>query len=127
MVNLPAKERKAKYVQDTFNSIARNYDLMNTLMTFGLDKSWRRLAVKRAELPKGGTGLDVCCGTGKLTIEQARAAGPAGKITGLDFSENMLEVARQNIRDFELRDSIQFIKGDAMDLPLKTILFTAPP
>ena len=45
MVNLPAKERKAKYVQDTFNSIARNYDLMNTLMTFGLDKSWRRLAV----------------------------------------------------------------------------------
>lgn len=57
MVNLPAKERKAKYVQDTFNSIARNYDLMNTLMTFGLDKSWRRLAVKRAELPKGGTGL----------------------------------------------------------------------
>ena len=57
----------------------------------------------------------------KLTIEQARAAGPAGKITGLDFSENMLEVARQNIRDF-VKGRIQFIKGTPWTCPLKTIL-----
>ena len=77
------KRKKQKYV-DT-NSIARNfgYECANIAM----DKSWRRLAVNM-ELPKGGTGLDVCCGTGMLTIEQAQAAGPAGKITGLDFSEH---------------------------------------
>lgn len=123
MANLPDKETKSKYVQETFNSIAKNYDLMNTLMTFGLDKSWRRLVVKRSELKEGGIGLDVCCGTGMLTMEQARAAGSAGRITGLDFSENMIDVARKNIRDFDFKDSIQFIQGDAMDLPFENNVF----
>ncbi|MDD3653986.1 MAG: bifunctional demethylmenaquinone methyltransferase/2-methoxy-6-polyprenyl-1,4-benzoquinol methylase UbiE [Desulfotomaculaceae bacterium] len=117
MTNLPGRENKAKYVQDTFNSIAKNYDLLNTLMSLGLDQSWRRLAVKRSELKEGGTGLDVCCGTGMLTMEQARAAGSAGKITGLDFSENMIAVARQNVKEFSFKDSIRFVQGDAMSLP----------
>lgn len=117
MANLPGGENKAKYVQEMFNSIARNYDLMNTLMSLGLDKSWRRLTVKRSDLKEGGTGLDVCCGTGMLTMEQARVAGRAGRITGLDFSENMINVARQNIEGFEFRDSIRFVQGDAMNLP----------
>lgn len=119
MANLPSKENKSKYVQETFNSIAKNYDLMNTLMSLGLDKSWRRLTVKRSELKEGGKGLDVCCGTGMLTMEQARVAGPSGKITGLDFSENMIAVGRQNIRDFKLKDSIRFVQGDAMSLPFE--------
>jgi len=121
--NLPGSEGKSKYVRETFNSIAKSYDLINTLMTFGLDKSWRRLAVKLSELKEGGTGLDVCCGTGMLTIEQARAAGPAGIITGLDFSENMIGIARQNTRDFSLKDNIRFIQGDAMDLPFENDVF----
>lgn len=123
MANLTNKDGKAKYVQETFNSIAKSYDLMNTLMTFGLDKSWRRLAVKRSELKEGGTGLDVCCGTGMLTMEQARAAGQAGKITGLDFSENMIDVARQNIRGFEFKDNIRLVQGDAMALPFENDVF----
>lgn len=123
MSNLTGKEGKSKYVQETFNSIAKSYDLINTLMTFGLDKSWRRLAVKLSELKEGGTGLDVCCGTGMLTMEQARAAGQAGRITGLDFSENMIDVARQNIRDFEFKDNIRLIQGDAMDLPFENNIF----
>ncbi len=123
MVNLPGKESKAKYVQETFNSIAKNYDFMNTLMTFGLDKSWRRLVVKRSELKEGGQGLDVCCGTGMLTMEQARVAGSAGRITGLDFSENMIDVAWQNIRDFKFKESIQFIQGDALSLPFENNMF----
>ena len=123
MANLPGSDDKAKYVHETFNSIAKSYDLMNTLMTFGLDKSWRRLAVKCSELKEGGTGLDVCCGTGMLTMEQARAAGLAGRITGLDFSENMIDVARQNIKDFVYKDIIEFVQGDAMDLPFENDVF----
>lgn len=123
LANLPSEDNKANYVEETFNSIAKNYDLMNTLMSLGLDKSWRRLAVIRSELKVGGKGLDVCCGTGMLTMELARAAGSAGKITGLDFSENMIDVAWQNIRHFEFKDSIQFIQGDAMVLPFKNNMF----
>lgn len=123
MANLPGKENKAKYVQETFNAIAKRYDLMNTLMSLGLDKSWRRLAVKRSDLKEGGTGLDVCCGTGMLTMEQARVAGSSGRITGLDFSEKMIDVAWQNIRDFKFKDSIQFIQGDAMSLPFENNRF----
>lgn len=117
MASLPGKEEKAKYVQDTFNAIANKYDLMNTLMTVGLDKSWRRLAVRRSELSGGGKGLDVCCGTGMLTIELAHAAGVNGQVIGLDFSEKMLEVARQKIIQFDLKDTVAFIRGDALHLP----------
>jgi len=123
LARLPSKETKGKYVQDTFNSIARNYDLMNTIMTLGLDRSWRRLTVKRSKLGAGGKGLDICCGTGMLTMEQARAAGPKGEIVGLDFSENMLAVAEKNVIRFNLQDTITFVQGDAMNLPFENDKF----
>ncbi|GAB4271497.1 ubiquinone/menaquinone biosynthesis methyltransferase [Thermincola ferriacetica] len=117
MTKLPSKENKEKFVRDMFNSIARRYDLMNTLMTGGLDKKWRKFAVKRAELQPGGYGLDVCCGTGMLTMELARAAGLDGRVTGLDFSEKMLAVAKENLKNFDLKDNISLIQGNAMALP----------
>ncbi|NQS75487.1 MAG: demethylmenaquinone methyltransferase [Peptococcaceae bacterium] len=123
MSNLPGDRDKSRYVKDTFNSIAKSYDLMNTLMTFGLDKSWRRLAVKHSGLEEGGMGLDICCGTGMLAIEQARAAGPTGRVIGLDFSKNMIEMAQQNIKDFSFKDNVQFIQGDAMALPFENNCF----
>lgn len=117
MGNLPGKENKEKFVREMFNSIARRYDLMNTLMSLGLDKSWRKFTVQRSELKPGGQGLDVCCGTGMLTMEQARTAGPAGSVVGLDFSENMLAVAGENVKNFEFKANIQLIQGNAMELP----------
>lgn len=123
MSNLPGDRDKSRYVKDTFNSIAKSYDLMNTLMTFGLDKSWRRLAVKHSGLEEGGMGLDICCGTGMLAMEQAGAAGPTGRVIGLDFSKNMIEIAQQNIRDHTFKDNIQFVQGDAMVLPFENNYF----
>lgn len=117
MAKLPSKENKEHYVREMFNSIAGKYDLMNTLMSLGLDKSWRRFTVERSELRAGGVGLDVCCGTGMLAMELAGAAGNTGKVIGLDFSENMLEVARENLKDFSLRDNIELVQGNAMALP----------
>ena len=114
---LPAKEHKERFVRDMFNSIAGRYDLMNSLMSMGLDHSWRRFAVRRAELAPGGTGLDICCGTGKIVMEQARVAGAAGSVTGLDFSEQMLAVAQENLREFPLSGTIRLIRGNAMKLP----------
>ena len=114
---LPPKEHKERFVRDMFNSIAGRYDLMNTLMSLGLDHSWRRFAVRRAGLVPGGTGLDICCGTGKIVMEQATVAGASGSVTGLDFSEQMLAVARENLRQFPLRDTVRLIRGNAMKLP----------
>lgn len=123
MPNLPGKDNKEKFVREMFNSIARRYDLMNSLMSMGLDKSWRRYTVHRSEIKSGGYGLDVCCGTGMLAMEMARAAGPKGRVVGLDFSENMLAVAGENIKDFALRDNIRLIQGNAMQLPFEDNIF----
>lgn len=108
---------KATYVQDTFNSIAKRYDLMNTLMSFGLDKGWRRRAVITVEAKPGMHILDVCCGTGQLSIELAETMGETGKVTGLDFSENMLGKARDNLQSFPYQSRIELMQGDAMQLP----------
>lgn len=116
---LPPKEHKERFVRDMFNSIARRYDLMNSLMSLGLDHSWRRFAVQRAGLAPGGEGLDICCGTGMIVMEQARVAGASGRVTGLDFSEQMLVVAQENLKAFELRDTIRLIRGNAMKLPFE--------
>jgi len=108
---------KATYVQETFNSIAKRYDLMNTLMSFGLDKGWRKKAVQTVEARPGMKVVDICCGTAQLSLELAMAVGEEGKVTGLDFSENMLAIARENLADSPYASSIELIQGDAMNLP----------
>ncbi|HEY8910478.1 MAG TPA: bifunctional demethylmenaquinone methyltransferase/2-methoxy-6-polyprenyl-1,4-benzoquinol methylase UbiE [Desulfosporosinus sp.] len=108
---------KATYVKETFNSIAGHYDLMNSLMSLGMDKRWRRVAVQRVEAKPGMQILDVCCGTGQLSMELGKVVGPSGNVTGLDFSQNMLDVAKHTLTQFSNKDCIQFIQGDAMALP----------
>lgn len=73
-------------VTSMFDSIAPVYDRMNTLMTAGMDGRWRRAAVRAANLSKGGTALDVACGTGKLTAALAVEVGPEGRVVGVDLS-----------------------------------------
>jgi len=89
---------KATYVKDTFNSIAVHYDLMNSLMSLGMDKHWRNFAVQRVGAKAGMQMLDVCCGTGQLSMELGKAVGSEGHVTGLDFSQKMLDVAKQSLR-----------------------------
>lgn len=117
MGKLPGKANKETYVREMFNSIAGRYDLMNSLMSIGLDRHWRKFTVARAEAAPGMKALDVCCGTGKLVKELACAVGKNGRVVGLDFSENMLKVAEDNLQDFPLREQIELIQGNAMSLP----------
>ncbi len=81
-------------VASMFDSIAPVYDRMNTVMTAGRDGGWRRAAVRAAGLAPGDSVLDVACGTGKLTLELARAVGRKGRVVGVDLSEAMLDEAR---------------------------------
>lgn len=112
-----AGKGKSEYVKDTFNSIANKYDIMNTFMSLGMDKGWRKKAVKVVEAKQGMTILDVCCGTGKVTSELAKVVSPAGGVIGVDFSEKMLSEAWKNLENSQNRQNIKLIQGDALNLP----------
>ncbi|MDX6397460.1 MAG: demethylmenaquinone methyltransferase / 2-methoxy-6-polyprenyl,4-benzoquinol methylase [Gaiellaceae bacterium] len=105
----------AEGVRSMFDRIAPVYDLMNRVMTGGLDQRWRRLTVREVVSP-GDRVLDACCGTGDLAVA-ARAAGAA--VVGLDFSEQMLERARR--KDAE----VEWVQGDLLELPFEDESFDA--
>jgi demethylmenaquinone methyltransferase/2-methoxy-6-polyprenyl-1,4-benzoquinol methylase len=112
-----APEREVEFagqVRGMFDRIAGVYDLMNTAMTAGLHHGWRQRAADRAELAPGGVALDACCGTGDLTLELAARVGPDGRVIGSDFSERMLDLARQ--KALARGASARFEWGDALDL-----------
>jgi demethylmenaquinone methyltransferase / 2-methoxy-6-polyprenyl-1,4-benzoquinol methylase len=93
-----------------FDRIAPRYDLVNTILSGGLDGRWRREAAAATLLKPGQSALDVACGSGRLTAELAkRAAG--GRVVGLDFSPPMLVKARA------ANPGLDFVKGDALRLP----------
>lgn len=102
-----------------FDRIARRYDRVNTVLSVGTDAGWRRRAARETQLQPGGSALDVACGSGKLTAELAKLAGPGGRAVGLDFSASMLGVARR------AHPSIEFIEGDALHLPFDDRSFDA--
>jgi demethylmenaquinone methyltransferase / 2-methoxy-6-polyprenyl-1,4-benzoquinol methylase len=102
-------------VRGMFDRIAPVYDVMNRVMTAGLDRRWRRLAAAEVVWP-GDRVLDACCGTGDLAIEAERRGG---RVVGLDFSERMLERAR------EKSGAIEWVRGDALALPFEDGTFDA--
>jgi len=98
-----------------FDRIAPVYDVMNRVMTAGLDRRWRRLVVREVVWP-GDRVLDACCGTGDLAVEAERRGG---RVVGLDFSERMLERARRK------SGTIEWVQGDALQLPFPDAAFDA--
>jgi demethylmenaquinone methyltransferase/2-methoxy-6-polyprenyl-1,4-benzoquinol methylase len=122
---LPPKEKKDAYVKELFNTISKGYDRTNRLMSLGNDEKWRRMVTARAQIQKGEQLLDVCCGTAKLTMKLAEATGLGGRVTGLDFSENMIEIGKQNIASHPYREIISLIQGNAMALPFEDEQFDA--
>jgi demethylmenaquinone methyltransferase/2-methoxy-6-polyprenyl-1,4-benzoquinol methylase len=98
-----------------FDRIAPVYDAMNRTMTAGLDRRWRRLTAE-AVVRRGDAVLDACCGTGDLAIAAARTGG---HVTGLDFSERMLERARSKA------PGLDWVEGDLLALPFAEASFDA--
>ena len=102
-------------VRRMFDRIAPVYDVMNRVMTVGLDRRWRRLTVEAVVQP-GFRVLDACCGTGDLAIAAEREGGI---VTGLDFSAEMLGRARRK------SGTIDWVEGDALALPFPDGTFDA--
>lgn len=105
------------YVHRLFSNIAYRYDLMNTTLSFNRDKYWRKFAVSRCNLQSGGRGLDVCCGTGMLSLVMAKAVGTDGEVVGIDFCKNMLTKAGENIKHSPYDGIIRLAHGNALSLP----------
>jgi demethylmenaquinone methyltransferase / 2-methoxy-6-polyprenyl-1,4-benzoquinol methylase len=99
-----------------FDRIAARYDLLNSLMTAGLHHDWRQRAADRAELGAGDSALDVCCGTGDLALELSGRVGPGGRVIGCDFSEPMLDLAREKAAA-KHASGVRFEWADALQLP----------
>ncbi len=111
-----SREIKEQHVHAVFQSIAHKYDVMNDILSFRRHKAWRKFTMKKMNIALGQTAVDLCCGTCDWTISLAEAS-QSGKITGLDFSENMLEVGRHKVTQAGLADRIQLDQGNAMELP----------
>ena len=114
-VNYESGQLAPDNVRRMFDRIAPVYDAMNRTMTAGLDRRWRRLTAEAVVRP-GDEVLDACCGTGDLAIAGAAAGG---RVTGLDFSEPMLERARRKA------PGLEWIQGDVLELPFEDASFDA--
>ena len=111
---------KAVRVRKMFGRISGRYDLMNRLMTFGQDRSWRRYVVKKAALPKGGRLLDVGTGTGDIALEALRS-DPTLSVTAADFSLRMMQVGRRR----PAGQKVFWCHSDALNLPFPDAHFDA--
>ncbi|HVU63081.1 MAG TPA: bifunctional demethylmenaquinone methyltransferase/2-methoxy-6-polyprenyl-1,4-benzoquinol methylase UbiE [Phycisphaerales bacterium] len=116
--NPHARSDKPDKVRSMFAAIAPSYDLNNRLHSFWRDQAWRRFAIRQVAVKPTDVCLDVACGTGDLTEALARAG--AAKVTGLDFTPQMLDVARVRAKKLPpgIADRITYIQGDAQNLPL---------
>src|SRR6059036_205872 len=110
---------KRPYVQRLFGRIARVYDPMNHLMSFGLDSRWRAFAAHYLALGTGELGLDLGIGTADLSIAVIRHSGPGTRMIGMDITPEMLEQGRKKLARLHLQEHIDLRLGDAehIDLP----------
>jgi len=109
-MTLPVPQHKRRFVEHMFDGIAPRYDLMNQLMTFGIDRRWRRQAVAALRVQPGDRVLDLGCGTGDLVAAVA-AVGAQG--VGMDISAGMLHQAQRR------RGGATLVRADAQRLPLR--------
>jgi demethylmenaquinone methyltransferase / 2-methoxy-6-polyprenyl-1,4-benzoquinol methylase len=111
MSPLPEPARKREFVRDMFERIAPRYDMLNRLMSLGLDQRWRRIALTEAGVGRGDLVLDLACGTGDLA---ELAAERGARVIGVDFARAMLRGARERL------PRLGFAQGDAARLPLRS-------
>jgi demethylmenaquinone methyltransferase/2-methoxy-6-polyprenyl-1,4-benzoquinol methylase len=117
-------EQRAARVNDLFATIARRYDLLNDLQSFGWHRRWKRRVADLARVQPGSRVLDLCCGTGDIAFALAQRGAA---VTGLDFSPKMLEVAenRRRKKNQSGTQELIFVQGDAQQIPFADSTFDA--
>jgi len=105
-------------IADMFDAIAGRYDLLNTVLSGGLDRYWRRRAIASLQLTGRERVLDVCTGTADVAICAARAVKGAARVVGVDFAGAMLARGQAKLRSGKLDDRVTLVRGDAARLPV---------
>jgi demethylmenaquinone methyltransferase/2-methoxy-6-polyprenyl-1,4-benzoquinol methylase len=114
-----APPKDSARIAGMFDAIAGRYDLLNHLLSAGLDRRWRRRAVDALQLSGRETVLDLCTGTADLALAAADSRQRARRVLGIDFSGEMLKIGREKVRRAGSAGSaIDLIRGDAMRIPL---------
>lgn len=109
-------------INQMFDNIAKNYDKLNNIISFGMHLNIKKRAINNVALKSDSKILDICTGTGDIAIYIGKNIVKEGKVTGIDFSENMLRIAKNKAANIE---NIDFIFADALNLPFKDGEFDA--
>jgi demethylmenaquinone methyltransferase/2-methoxy-6-polyprenyl-1,4-benzoquinol methylase len=107
------EEEKVEWVMGHFNTVARKYDLMNTLLSFGIHHIWKRVAVQMLKPKVGDWVIDVCGGTGDLSVLAAKSVGPTGRVILYDINRRMMEMGRPRLNRSPWKERIVYVQGDA--------------
>ncbi|MGV2827864.1 bifunctional demethylmenaquinone methyltransferase/2-methoxy-6-polyprenyl-1,4-benzoquinol methylase UbiE [Myxosarcina sp. GI1(2024)] len=108
---------EAAQIQGMFDRIAPVYDRLNDRLSLGLHRIWKQMAVKWSGASLGNTALDICCGSGDLTLKLAKQVGKTGATFGLDFASEQLAVAKARQAYYCPQLPITWLQGDALNLP----------
>jgi demethylmenaquinone methyltransferase/2-methoxy-6-polyprenyl-1,4-benzoquinol methylase len=111
------EEEKARRVRSVFDSVAGDYDLMNDVMSFGIHRIWKRLAVEMANIQPGQKVLDLAGGTGDLVMLIAPKVGPQGRVVLSDINSAMIRTGRARLLDRGIGGNVEYIQADAEQLP----------
>ncbi len=114
------KEKNRRKIGSMFDAVAPRYDLLNCLLSLGIDRYWRRCAVRWLDLPGQGVVLDAASGTGDVALEIARRGSSELQLVACDLSPGMLQRARRKLRDSRHGGRICLLLGDCEALPLKS-------
>ena len=120
-----SEAEKAERVRRHFDSVAYRYDVMNTLLSLGIHYLWKRKAVHLLDLDAGSRVLDVCGGTGDLSILADRSIGHSGQVVLCDINWDMMAAGRSKRTNAAARRRIRYVQGDAEQIPFPDDTFDA--
>lgn len=117
------KEDKVSMVAGVFHSVAKQYDVMNDLMSFGIHRLWKRFTIDASGVRPGNAVLDLAGGTGDLTAKFSQLVGKDGTVVLADINSSMLNVGRDKLRDKGLVQNIKYVQANAQYLPFEDNTF----
>ena len=114
---------KGRGIRDMFQNIAPQYDLLNRILSFGIDRQWRKFAVRQLQIPENGRVLDIATGTGDVALTIAAKTPDSVEIIGEDFTQGMLLHGREKIAASSYADRIKLVNAPCESIPHPSNLF----